>query len=168
NRNRKKLQNPKTIKSRQKIEIKEIKKENRRQRLLRALIGIITFSHCDRVYSFGSMDTLIEKYLRKAPVTLRSQYNSDDVATGGGEENGSMCWEKAVESVPEEDMEEICELGGDPTVQMNALAFPSLMAPVDWKIMDENLTIRIDQDEAGNGGYVDFAVILFLSQNRRQ
>ncbi|CAN6844793.1 unnamed protein product, partial [Brassica oleracea] len=66
------------------------------------------------------MDTLIEKYLRKAPVTLRSQYNGDDVATGGGEENGSMCWEKAVESVPEEDMEEICELGGDPTVQMNA------------------------------------------------
>ena len=52
------------------------------------------------------MDTLIEKYLRKAPVTLRSQYNGDDVATGGGEENGSMCWEKAVESVPEEDMEE--------------------------------------------------------------
>ncbi|KAJ0232033.1 hypothetical protein HA466_0295020 [Hirschfeldia incana] len=180
-----KLQNPKTTKGRQKIEIKEIKEENRRQVtfskrrtglfkkaaelsvLCGAQVGIITFSRCDRVYAFGNVGTLIEKYLRKAPVTLRSKF-VDDVATGGGgEEDGRMWWERAVESVPKEEMEEyvkglsglrenlwtrICELGGgDPTVQMNAQAFPDLMAPVDWKMIDENLTIRKEQDEAGNG-----------------
>ncbi|KAJ4909440.1 MADS-box transcription factor family protein [Raphanus sativus] len=184
-RKEKKVQNPKTTKGRQRIEIKEIKEENRRQVtfskrrtglfkkaaelsvLCGAQIGIITFSRCDRVYSFGNVGTLIEKYLRKSPVTLRSKF-SDDVATGGGEEDGCMWWERAVESVPEEEMEEyvkglsglrenlwtrICELGGDPTVQMNAQAFPDLMAPVDWKMIDENLTIRNDQDQAGKWIY---------------
>ncbi|KAG2313191.1 hypothetical protein Bca4012_027756 [Brassica carinata] len=191
--------NPKTTKGRQKIEIKEIQEENRRQVtfskrrsglfkkaaelsvLCGAQIGIITFSRCDRVYAFGNVDTLIDKYLRKAPVTLRSQYGGDDEATGGRDENGRMWWEREVESVREEEMEEymkglsglrenlwtrICELGGDndPTVQENAQAFPNLMAPVDWKMIDENLTIKNDQDEAGNGGYMDFEAIPFLSQ----
>nr|VDD22867.1 unnamed protein product [Brassica oleracea] len=65
------------------------------------------------------MDTLKEKYFRKPPVTLRSTFG-DGVATKGVEDGGCMWWERAVESVPEEEMEEICELGGDPTVQMNA------------------------------------------------
>ncbi|KAF8099521.1 hypothetical protein N665_0242s0007 [Sinapis alba] len=194
-RKERKPQNPKTTKGRQKIEITEIKEENRRQVtfskrrtglfkkaaelsvLCGAQIGIITFSRCDRVYAFGNVETLIEKYLRKAPVTLRSKDGKDDVATGEGEENGCLWWERAVESVAEEEMEEymkalsglrenlwtrICELGGDPTVQMNSQEFPNLVAPVNWKMMDENLIIRNDQGLAGNDGYVDFAAIPFM------
>ncbi|KAL0804044.1 hypothetical protein Bca101_096534 [Brassica carinata] len=104
-------------------------------------------------------------YLRMAPVTLRYKFG-DDVATERVEDNGFMWWMRAVESVPKEDMEEymkglsglrdnlwtrIYELGGDPTMQINAQAFPSRMALVYWEMMDENLAIRYDQDEAVNG-----------------
>ncbi|CAN6927756.1 unnamed protein product [Brassica oleracea] len=100
-----------------------------------------------------------------APVTLRYKFG-DDVATERVEDNGFMWWMRAVESVPKEDMEEymkglsglrdnlwtrIYELGGDPTMQINAQAFPSRMVLVYWEMMDENLVIRYDQDEAVNG-----------------
>ncbi|KAF8050213.1 hypothetical protein N665_2025s0007 [Sinapis alba] len=173
-----KQQSPKTTKGRQKIEIKEIKEENRRQVtfskrrtglfkkaaelsvLCGAQIGIITFSRCERIYAFGNVGTLIESYLRKTPVILRSHYGGDDVATG----DGRMWWEREVESVPEEEMDEylkglnglrenlwarICEMGGDPTVQVNAEVCEDLMAPVNWKMTDDNLTVRNDQGQAG-------------------
>ncbi|XP_006390670.2 MADS-box transcription factor 23 [Eutrema salsugineum] len=175
-----KLQSSKTTKGRQKIEIKEIKEKNRRQVtfskrrtglfkkaaelsvLCGAQIGIITFSRFQRIYTFGNVDTLIEKYLRKAPVMLRSHLDGEAL-TGEEDVDGRMWWERAVESVREEEMEEymkglhglrenlwkkICEMGGDPTVQMNAQAFPNPMAPTDWKITDENLTVRNDQGHA--------------------
>ncbi|KAF8091921.1 hypothetical protein N665_0432s0023 [Sinapis alba] len=177
-----KQQSPKTTKGRQKIEIKEIKEENRRQVtfskrrtglfkkaaelsvLCGAQIGIITFSRCERIYAFGNVGTLIESYLRKTPVILRSHYSGDDVATG----DGRMWWEREVESVPEEEMDEymkglnglrenlwarICEMGGDPTVQVNAEVCEDLMAPVNWKMTDDNLTVRNDQGQAGYDGH---------------
>ncbi|KAJ4884401.1 MADS-box transcription factor family protein [Raphanus sativus] len=180
-----KQQNPKTTKGRQKIEIKEIKEENRRQVtfskrrtglfkkaaelsvLCGAQIGIITFSRCERIYAFGNVNTLIESYLRKTPVMLRSHYGGD-VATGGADGDGKMWWEREVESVPEEEMDEymkglnvlrenlwarICEMGGDPTVQVNAQVCEDLMAPVNWKMTDENLTVRSDLGQAGYDGY---------------
>ena len=183
-RNGRKQQNPKTTKGRQRIEIKEIQEENRRQVtfskrrtglfkkaaelsvLCGAQIGIITFSRCERIYAFGNVNTLIESYLRKTPVMLRSYYGGD-VATGV-DGDGPMWWERAVESVPEEEMDEymkglnglrenlwtrICEMSGDPTAQMNAQICPDLMAPVNWKLMDENLTVKNDQGQAGYDGY---------------
>ncbi|KAL1224125.1 Agamous-like MADS-box protein AGL62 [Cardamine amara subsp. amara] len=108
----------KTTRGRQKIEIKEIKEESKRQVtfskrrrglfkksaelsvLTGAKIAVITFSRCGRIYRFGHVDTLIDKYLRKTPVTL-DVYAGHDVA----EEEGSW-WERPVESVPEEELEE--------------------------------------------------------------
>lgn len=188
-------QNPKTTKGRQKIEIKPINEESRRQVtfskrrkglfkkaaelsvLCGAQIGIITFSRRGRIFTFGNVDTLVENYLRKAPVTLRSH-------PGGGDEGEDKWWEKAVESVPEEEMEEymtalsglrdnlwtrICQMGGDHrTVQMDAPVFQNPTAEIEWKATDENLTVRNDQSQAGNDGYLDIHPELpFLSQSRR-
>ncbi|CAH8359325.1 unnamed protein product [Eruca vesicaria subsp. sativa] len=177
-------QNPKTTKGRQKIEIKQINDESRRQVtfskrrsglfkkaaelsvLSGAQIGIITFSRRGRIYTFGNVDTLIENYLRNTPVMLRSHHPGGDVENGG---DGVKWWEKAVESVPEEEMEEymtalnvlrdnlwtrICQLGGDRTAQMNP------MADIESNVTDENLTVRNDQGQGGNDGP-------FLSQNLR-
>ena len=44
-------------------------------------------------------------------------------------------------------------MSGDPTAQMNAQICPDLMAPVNWKLMDENLTVKNDQGQAGYDGY---------------
>ncbi|KAL1219849.1 Agamous-like MADS-box protein AGL61 [Cardamine amara subsp. amara] len=192
-----KLKNPKTTKGRQKIEIKEIKEENRRQVtfskrrtglfkkaaelsvLCGAQIGIITFSRCGRIYAFGNVDTLIEKYVRKTPMMLRS-HSGGDVANGEGGEYGLMWWERAVESVLEEDMEEyknaltalrenlltrIHQMDADRTVE-NLPAFPNQMAMTDWKLMDENLTARNDRGYAGND-YFELPNP-FMSQNGRQ
>lgn len=54
-----------------------------------AQIGIVTFSRCDRIYTFGKVDTLIEKYLCKTPVMLRS-HPGGDVANGEEEDDGWM------------------------------------------------------------------------------
>ncbi|KAL0701559.1 hypothetical protein Bca4012_057681 [Brassica carinata] len=192
-------QNPKTTKGRQKIEIKQIDEECRRQVtfskrrtglfkkaaelsvLCGAQIGIITFSRRGRIYTFGNVDALIENYLRKTPVMLRS-HRGGDVANEGEEVDGMKWWETAVESVPEEEMEEymralsglrenlwmrICQLGGDRTVQMNAPVLQDPMAAIEWKMTDENLTVRNDQGQAGNDGYLDVAGVPFLSQSRR-
>ncbi|VVA95028.1 unnamed protein product [Arabis nemorensis] len=184
-----KLQNPKTTKGRQKIEIKEIKEVNRRQVtfskrrsglfkkaaelsvLSGAQIGIVTFSRCDRIYTFGNVDTLIEKYLHKTTVMLRS-HPGGEVANGEEGDEGVMWWEREVESVAEEEMEEyknalsvlrdnlwtrICELGGDRTVEMNV---PALMNPT------------VMNDHRGHGGNdhggLEFAMVPFMSPNARQ
>lgn len=191
-----KLKTPKTTKGRQKIEIKKIILENRRQVtfskrrfglfkkaaelsvLCGAQIGIITFSRVDRIYSFGNVDSLIDKVLRKTPVMLRS-HPGGNVANGEEDNDGLMWWERAVESVPEEDMEEykkalsvlrenlltrIYQMSGDRTVE-NLPAFPNEMAMADWKLTNENLMARNDRGYAGNGGDLEFA---FMSQNGRQ
>lgn len=193
-----KLQKPKTTKGRQKIEIKEIKVENRRQVtfskrrfglfkkaaelsvLCGAQIGIITFSRCNRIYAFGNVDTLIDKYLRKTPVMLRSHPGAD-AATGEGNNDGLMWWERAVESVPEEDMEEykkalsvlrenlltrIYQMGGGDRTVENLAAFPNEMAMADWNLTNENMMTRNDQGYAANDGDLEFAVP-FMSQNHR-
>ncbi|KAF8111250.1 hypothetical protein N665_0076s0237 [Sinapis alba] len=195
------LQNSKTTKGRQKIEIKQINEESRRQVtfskrrtglfkkaaelsvLCGAQIGIITFSRRGRIYSFGNVDTLIENYLRKTPVMLLRSHPGGDVANEGEDVDGVRWWERAVESVPEEEMEEymaalsglrenllarICQLGGDRTVEMNAPVFQNPMAAIEWKMADENLTVRNDQSQAGNGGFLDVAAVPVLSQSRRQ
>ncbi|KAJ0241041.1 hypothetical protein HA466_0215110 [Hirschfeldia incana] len=181
-------ENPKTTKGRQKIEIKQINEESRRQVtfskrrsglfkkaaelsvLSGAQIGIVTFSRRGRIFTFGNVDTLIENYLRKTPVMLN-----------GGEDKW---WERAVESVPEEEMEEymtalrglrdnlwtrICQMGGgDRTVQMNAPVYQNQMAAIEWKLTDENLTVRNDEGQSGNDGYLDIhAEVPFLSQSHR-
>ncbi|CAN8235325.1 unnamed protein product [Cochlearia groenlandica] len=189
-------QNPKTTKGRQKIEIKEIKEENRRQVtfskrrtglfkkaaelsvLSGAKIAIITFSRCNRIYTFGNVDALLDKYMRKTPVMLRPLPGGgvDDVAQGG---EGVMWWERAAESVPEEEIEEyikglnglrdnlwtrICEMSGnnDRTVQM--ITNPT--AQIDWHAMDQDLMAMNYQGHVGNNGYVENA-IPFMSQNDR-
>ncbi|CAH2037193.1 unnamed protein product [Thlaspi arvense] len=109
----------KTSRGRQKIEIKEIdvvskrhvtfskrrrglfKKAAELSVLTGAKIAVITFSQCGRIYSFGHVDTLIDKYVRKMPVNLES-YRGDDET----EEQGDPWWVRPVESVPEEDLEE--------------------------------------------------------------
>lgn len=113
-------QTPKTTKGRQKIEIKEIKEESKRQVtfskrrrglfkksaelsvLTGAKIAVITFSRCGRIYRFGHVDALIDKYLRKSPVKLEG-YSGNDVAE---EEGRRPWWERPVESVPEEELED--------------------------------------------------------------
>ncbi|KAF8114271.1 hypothetical protein N665_0039s0035 [Sinapis alba] len=105
---------PKTSLGRQKIEIKEIKEDSKRHVtfskrrrglfkkaaelsvLTGAKIAVVTFSKCGRIYSFGHVDSLMDKYLRKIPVNL------DESA----EEEGRPWWERSVESVPEEELEE--------------------------------------------------------------
>ncbi|CAF2197124.1 MADS-box transcription factor 23 [Brassica napus] len=191
-------QNPKTTKGRQKIEIKQISEESKRQVtfskrrtglfkkaaelsvLCGAQIGIITFSRRGRIYTFGNADALVENYLRRTPVMLRS-HPGGDMANEGEEVDGLKWWEKTVESVPEEEMEEyitalsglrdklwtrICQLGGDRMIQMNAPVFQNQMAEIEWKLTDENLTVRNDQGPAGNDGYLDIAAGTFLSQIR--
>ncbi|VYS50799.1 unnamed protein product [Arabidopsis thaliana] len=191
-----KQKKPKTTKGRQKIEIKEIMLETRRQVtfskrrsglfkkaaelsvLCGAQIGIITFSRCDRIYSFGNVNELIDKYLRKAPVMLRS-HPGGNVANGEEDNDGLMWWERAVESVPEEHMEEyknalsvlrenlltrIYQMSGDRTVE-NLPAFPNEMAMADWKLTNENLMARNDRGYGGNNGDLEFA---FMPQNGRQ
>lgn len=111
-------QNPKTSRGRQKIEIKKIEEESKRQVtfskrrrglfkksaelsvLTGAKIAAITFSKCGRIYKFGHVDTLINNYLSKTPVSL-DVYPGGDVADAG-----MSWWERPVESVPEEDLEE--------------------------------------------------------------
>ncbi|CAA7052452.1 unnamed protein product [Microthlaspi erraticum] len=201
-----KQKTPKTTKGRQKIEIKEIKEVSRRQVtfskrryglfkkaaelnvLCGAHIGIITFSRAGRIYTFGEVKTLIDKYLSKSKVTL-SSHPGGDVGNGGeDDENGLMWWERAVESVPEEEMEEymkalsglsanlctrIYQMSGDRTVQMNvpALTYPTAM--MDGKVaMDiENTMVRnYEGPNAGNNGYIENAMIPFgfPSQSGRQ
>ncbi|XP_006416719.2 MADS-box transcription factor 23 [Eutrema salsugineum] len=110
---------PKTSRGRQKIEIKEIQVDSKRHVtfskrrkglfkksaelsvLTGAKIAAITFSKCGRIYTFGPVDTLIDRYLRKSPVSLEV-YHGEDAA----EEEGNPWWERPVESVPEEDLEE--------------------------------------------------------------
>lgn len=114
-----KPRNPKTSRGRLKIEIKEIKEDSKRHVtfskrrrglfkkaaelsvLTGAKIAVVTFSKCGRIYSFGHVDSLMDKYLRKIPVNL-------DVYSGGdsAEEGGRPWWERPVESVPEEELEE--------------------------------------------------------------
>ncbi|CAN7087747.1 unnamed protein product [Brassica oleracea var. botrytis] len=193
-------QNPKTTKGRQKIEIKQINEESKRQVtfskrrtglfkkaaelsvLCGAQIGIITFSRRGRIYTFGNADVLVENYLRRTPVMLRS-HPGGDMANEGEEVGGLKWWERTVESVPEEEMEEymtalsglrdnlwtrICQLGGDQTVQMNAPVFQNQMAEIEWKLTDENVTVRNDQGQAGDDGYLDVAAGTFLSQIRKR
>ncbi|EOA34308.1 hypothetical protein CARUB_v10021825mg [Capsella rubella] len=193
-----KEQKPKTTKGRQKIEIKRITEENRRQVtfskrrsglfkkaaelsvLCGAQIGIITFSRSERIYSFGNVGTLIDKYLRKTPVMLRSN-RGGDVPTGEENNDGLMWWERAVESVPEEDMEEykkalsalrenlltrIYQMGNDRTAE-NLPAFPNDMAMADWKLTNENLMARNNRGYVGNDAGLDFGVP-FMSQKPRQ
>ncbi|CAA7056642.1 unnamed protein product [Microthlaspi erraticum] len=111
-------QNPKTSRGRQKIEIKKIEEESKRQVtfskrrrglfkksaelsvLTGAKIAAITFSKCGRIYRFGHVDTLINNYLNKNTVSLEV-YPGGDVA-----DEGTSWWERPVESVPEEDLEE--------------------------------------------------------------
>lgn len=113
-------QTPKTTRGRQKIEIKIIEEETKRQVtfskrrrglfkksaelsvLTGAKIAVITFSKCGRIYRFGHVDALIDKYLRKSPVKLEG-YSGDNVAD---EESRRPWWERPVESVPEEELEE--------------------------------------------------------------
>ncbi|XP_010419165.1 PREDICTED: MADS-box transcription factor 23-like [Camelina sativa] len=192
------LKKPRTTKGRQKIEIKEIEVENRRQVtfskrrsglfkkaaelsvLCGAQIGIITFSRCDRIYSFGNVDTLVDKYIRKTPVMLRSNPGGD-VAAGGENNDGLMWWERAVESVPEEDMEEykmalsvlrenlmtrISQISNDRMVE-NLPAFPNEMAMADWKLSNENMMARNDRSYLGNDAGLDLAVP-FMSPKPRQ
>lgn len=173
----------KTTRGRQKIEIKEIKEESKRQVtfskrrrglfkksaelsvLTGAKIAVITFSKCGRIYRFGHVDTLIDKYLRKAPVSL-DVYSGDDRAE---EEGRKSLWERPVESVPEEELEEyvaamsllrenlgkrINEMGNDRTLEI-VPAWPiNMMA---WKpTMDmqslENLTGGINRSRVGQKG----------------
>ncbi|KFK43925.1 hypothetical protein AALP_AA1G191900 [Arabis alpina] len=112
-------QSPRTSRGRQKIEIKEIKVESKRQVtfskrrrglfkkaaelsvLAGAKIAIITFSKTDRIFKFGHVDTLIDKYLRNSPVSLEV-HSGDDVVE---EEARMSWWEQSVENVPEEELE---------------------------------------------------------------
>lgn len=174
---------PKTSKGRQKIEIKEIKIESKRQVtfskrrrglfkksaelsvLTGAKIAVLTFSKSDRIFKFGHVDTLIDKYLRKNPVSL-DVYSGDDVAE---EEGRRSWWERPVESVPEEELKEyvaamsllrenlgkrIIEMGNDRTVEI-VPAWPVNM--VGWKpTVDmqslENLTDGITRCRVGQNG----------------
>ncbi|KAG2259588.1 hypothetical protein Bca4012_055730 [Brassica carinata] len=110
---------PKTSRGRQKIEIKEITEDSKRHVtfskrrrglfkkaaelsvLTGAKIAVVTFSKCGRIYSFGHVDSLMDKYLRKIPVKLEV-YSGDESA----EVEGRPWWERPVESVPEEELEE--------------------------------------------------------------
>ncbi|EOA38799.1 hypothetical protein CARUB_v10011075mg [Capsella rubella] len=111
---------PKTTRGRQKIEIKEIIEESKRQVtfskrrrglfkksaelsvLTGAKIAVITFSRCNRIYRFGHVDALIDKYLRNSPVKLEG-CSGNNVAE---EESKRPWWERPVESVPEEELED--------------------------------------------------------------
>lgn len=110
---------PKTSRGRQKIEIKEITEDSKRHVtfskrrrglfkkaaelsvLTGAKIAVVTFSKCGRIYSFGQVDSLMDKYLPKIPVNLEV-CSGDDSA----EEEGRPLWKRPVESVPEEELEE--------------------------------------------------------------
>ncbi|CAN8292902.1 unnamed protein product [Cochlearia groenlandica] len=129
--------NPKKSRGRQKIEFKEIEVKSKRHVafskrrlglfkkaaqlsvLTGAKIAIVTFSKFGRVYKFGHVDTLIDKYLRKIPVSL-DVCSGDDVA----EEEGKPWWETPVESVAEEDLGEY------------VAALSSLMGKLGQRIVD--------------------------------
>ncbi|ANM59863.1 MADS-box transcription factor family protein [Arabidopsis thaliana] len=176
-------QTPKTTRGRQKIEIKKIEEETKRQVtfskrrrglfkksaelsvLTGAKIAVITFSKCDRIYRFGHVDALIDKYLRKSPVKLEG-YSGDNAAD---EESRRPWWERPVESVPEEELEEymaalsmlrenigkkIVAMGNDRTVDM-VPAWP--INVMGWKpTMDmqklENLTDGVNRCRVGQNG----------------
>ncbi|XP_010498074.1 PREDICTED: agamous-like MADS-box protein AGL61 [Camelina sativa] len=174
---------PKTTRGRQKIEIKEIKEESKRQVtfskrrrglfkksaelsvLTGAKIAVITFSRCGRIYRFGHVDALIDKYLRKIPVKLEG-YAGNNAAE---EEGRRSWWERPVESVPEEELEDyvaalsvfrenlgkkIMAMSNDRPVEI-VPAWPINM--MGWKpMMDmqnlENLTDGITRCRVGQNG----------------
>ncbi|KFK34047.1 hypothetical protein AALP_AA5G095300 [Arabis alpina] len=162
-------QSPRTSRGRQKIEIKEIKVESKRQVtfskrrrglfkkaaelsvLTGAKIAVITFSKSDRIFKFGHVDSLIDKYLRKTPVSL-DVHDGDEVAE---EEAMRSWWELPVESVAEEELEEyvtamsslreslgkrIIEMSNDRTVEV----FPA------WPINMVGWNPTVDMQNLGN------------------
>ncbi|XP_010539166.1 PREDICTED: agamous-like MADS-box protein AGL61 [Tarenaya hassleriana] len=122
--NPEKTKNPKT-RGRQRIEIKEIKEEAKRQvtfsKRRRGLfkkaaelsvlcdtkIAIITFSRCGRIYTFGDVETLTERYLhgeKKIVPARLGEYSGGGDAYVEAEEQ--RWWEMPVENVAAEEMEE--------------------------------------------------------------
>ncbi|CAN8312372.1 unnamed protein product [Cochlearia groenlandica] len=161
---KKKLSTPKTSRGRQKIEIKEIHQESKRQVtfskrrrglfkkaaelsvLTGAKIAVITFSKCGRIYKFGHVDNLVDKYLRKIPVNLEV-YSGDDVAEEE-EEGGKSWWERPAESVADEDLGEYVaamsvlrdKLGKRIVEMSNIPAWMGFKPTVDMQCFD-NLTV---------------------------
>ncbi|XP_010527635.1 PREDICTED: agamous-like MADS-box protein AGL29 [Tarenaya hassleriana] len=121
--------NPKTTRGRQKIEIKEIKQESKRQVtfskrrrglfkkaaelnvLCGAQIAILTFSRCGRIYTFGSsdVDALLDKYLNGDPVKIGEYSGSGDAEVSTEE----PWWCRPVESIPEAELEEYVAAMGE-------------------------------------------------------
>lgn len=94
------------------------------------------FFKCGRIYSFGYVDLLMDKYFCKILVNLEV-YLGDDLV----EEGGRLWWERLVESVLEEELEEyimvmsvLKDKLGKKINDMGSIVFVWLINMMGWKL----------------------------------